>query len=119
MDIRNSNTKQLFSYEKKASRLELFFRIIYSILIGIVLYIYGIFTGICLVLQWFVILIAGRRIERLNRIIKGYLEYCTHVIGYLFLTTDIRPSIKPPSIAIFEKKLYYDRDTVEIIKKDS
>nr|WP_233564805.1 DUF4389 domain-containing protein [Methanohalophilus sp. RSK] len=55
---------------------------------------------------------SGRRIEGLNRIIKGYLEYYTHVIGYLFLTTDIRPSIKPPSIAIFEKKLYYDRDTV-------
>jgi hypothetical protein len=116
MDIRNPNVKQLFSYEKKASILELFYRVIYSILIGIVLYIYGIFTGICLVFQWFIILIAGRRIEGLNRIIKGYLEYYTHVIGYLFLTTDVRPSIKPSSITIFEKKLYYDRDTVEILK---
>ncbi|ODV49503.1 MULTISPECIES: DUF4389 domain-containing protein [Methanohalophilus] len=114
MDIRNPNVKQLFSYEKKASILELFYRVIYSILIRIVLYIRDIYRNLSC-LSMVCNPYAGRKIERLNRYHKG-LEYYTHVIGYLFLTTDVRPSIKPPSITIFEKKLYYDRDTVEILK---
>ena len=44
--------KQLFAYEQDASRLELLIRILYWILIGIVLWVYGIIVFICLFIQW-------------------------------------------------------------------
>ena len=45
--------KQLFTYEHDAGRLELLIRILYWILIGIVLWVYGIISFICLFIQWF------------------------------------------------------------------
>ncbi|HLB70713.1 MAG: DUF4389 domain-containing protein [Candidatus Methanoperedens sp.] len=95
--------KQLFVYERKASRLELFIRILYSIAIMIVLYVYGIIAGICLIIQWFVILILGRRSEGLGNFIKGYLEYYVHVISYMYIMTDKRPGVMPAPVKIFEK----------------
>jgi len=43
--------RQLLTYERKASRIELFVRIIYWILIWIVVTIYGFLAGICLIIQ--------------------------------------------------------------------
>ncbi|HXX54698.1 MAG TPA: DUF4389 domain-containing protein, partial [Methanoregula sp.] len=60
--------KQLFVFEHDAGRLELLVRIVYWILIGIVLWIYGIVAFICLFVQWFHILILGRRNEGLSDI---------------------------------------------------
>ena len=54
---------QLFSFERDARRLELLVRIVYWILIGIVLWVYGIIAFICLFVQWFHILFLGRRSE--------------------------------------------------------
>ena len=68
-----TDSKQLFVFEHDAGRLELFIRIIYEIIIGIVLFIYGIITGICLIIQWVHILILGSRNEGLSNFIKGYL----------------------------------------------
>lgn len=110
-----ANLNELFDYEKKASRIELFVRIIYTIPIFIVLYFYSILAGICLLFQWIIILIAGRRIAAISNVISGYLRYYTHIAGYVYLTSDKRPGIMPLAIAIYEKKLYYDRDTVEVI----
>ena len=67
--------KQLFVFEHDAGRLELIVRIVYWILIGIVLWVYGIVAGICLFIQWFHILILGRRNQALSDIARGYLEY--------------------------------------------
>jgi cobalamin synthase len=108
----------LFAFEKKAGRIELFVRILYSIPIGLVLWIYGTIAGICLVFQWFIILIAGRRINGIAGIINGYLQYYTRVVGYLYLTTDRRPPILPKPVAIYEKKIFYDRDSAEIISRE-
>jgi len=96
--------KQLFLYEHKASRLELFIRILYWIAIGIVLLIYRFFAGICMIIQWFVILILGHRCEVLNNFIKGYFEYTVHVMNYVYFMTDKRPAIMPQSVKIFEKE---------------
>ncbi len=111
----NKWTKQLFVLNPRASRIELFIRIIYSMLIGIVLSIYGTLAGICLIIQWPLILVVGRRPKCLNNIIKGYLEYYTHIASYIYLTTDKRPGILPSSIAIYEKQMYYEKDTIEVI----
>ncbi len=96
--------KQLFVYERDASRLELFIRILYWIAIGIVLIVYGFVAEILLIIQWFVILILGRRSEGLSDFIKGYLEYVVHVAPYVYFMTDKRPSVLPKTVKIYEKE---------------
>jgi len=97
--------KQLFVYEHDASRVELFVRIVYAwICIAVVLAIYGLIAEICILIQWFVILILGRRSEGLSNFIKGYLEYYVHVLSYYFLMTDKRPGILPKKVEIYEKE---------------
>lgn len=96
--------KQLFVYEHDAKRLELFIRIVYSFVIGLVLAVYGLIAEICMVIQWLVILILGRRSEGLSNFIKGYLEYFVHVIGYVYWMTDDRPGILPKPVEIYEKE---------------
>ena len=84
---------RLFVFEHDAGRLELLIRIVYWILIGIVLWVYGIITFICLFIQWFHILILGRRNEGLSNFAKGYLEYLVHVMNYVYIMNDRRPDI--------------------------
>ena len=96
--------KQLFVYEHDASRLELFIRIVYAFVITLVLMVYGVIAEICMLIQWFVILILGRRNEGLSNFIKGYLEYFVHVIGYVYWMTDDRPGLFPEKTEIYEKK---------------
>ena len=96
--------KQLFVYEHDASRLELFIRIVYAFVIALVLMVYGVIAEICMLIQWFVILILGRRNEGLSNFIKGYLEYFVHVISYVDLMTDDRPGLFPEPVEIYEKK---------------
>ena len=95
--------RQLFAFEPNASRLELLIRIVYWILIGIVAAIYGILAFICLFIQWFHILIIGRRNEALSNFAKGYLEYMVHVMSYTNIMTDTRPDILPVQVKIFEE----------------
>jgi len=95
---------QLFTFEHDAGRLELLVRIVYWILIGIVLWVYGIVAFICLFVQWFHILILGRRNEGLSDIAKGYLEYLVHVMGYTYVMTDKRPDILPVTVKILEER---------------
>jgi hypothetical protein len=94
---------QLFSFELDARRLELLVRIVYWILIGIVLWVYGIIASICLFIQWFHILILGRRSEGLSDVAKGYLEYSVHVMSYMYIMTDKRPDILPVVVKIYEE----------------
>ena len=96
--------KQLFVYEHDAKRLELLIRIVYAFVILVVLVVYGVIAEICMFIQWFVILILGRRSEGLSNFIKGYLEYWVHVIGYVYWMTDDRPGIMPTPVEIYEKK---------------
>jgi hypothetical protein len=100
----NTDTKQqLFTYEPEAGRLELLIRILYWILIGIVLWVYGMITFICLFIQWFHILILGNRNEWLSNIARGYLEYLVDVMSYTYIMTDKRPEIFPVAVKIFKE----------------
>ncbi len=94
---------RLFVYEHDASRLELLVRILYWIFIGIVLWVYSIIAGFCLLIQWFHILILGSRNEMLSDIVKGYLEYMIHVLSYSNFMTDKRPDILPVPVKIYEE----------------
>jgi hypothetical protein len=95
--------KQLFTFEHDAGRLELLIRIVYWILIGIVLWVYGIITFIALFIQWFHILILGCRNEGLSNFAKGYLEYTVHVMPYMYVMTDMRPDILPVTVKVYEE----------------
>ncbi|PKL69826.1 MAG: DUF4389 domain-containing protein [Methanomicrobiales archaeon HGW-Methanomicrobiales-1] len=99
----NTGTQQLFVFEKDASRFELLIRILYWILIGIVLWIYGMITFICLFIQWFHILILGNRNEWLSDFAKGYLEYLVNVMSYTYIMTDKRPEIFPVAVKIYRE----------------
>ena len=94
---------QLFMYEHDAGRLELLIRIVYWILIGIVFWVYGIIAFICLFIQWFHILILGRRHEGLSNFAKGYLEYLVHVMNYVYIMNDKRPDILPVAVKVYEE----------------
>lgn len=95
--------KELFVFEQEAGRIELFVRIVYWIVIGIIGAIYGMLAWICGFIQWFHILILARRNESLSNFMRGYLEYYVHVFSYLSLMTDIRPDILPVPVRIFEE----------------
>ena len=96
--------KQLFTFEREARRWELLVRIFYTIAIAIVMMVYGIIAGICLIIQWFIILILGRRKQDLSEFIRGYLEYQVHVLSYTSVMTDKRPGIMPVPVKIFEEE---------------
>jgi len=101
MDENVNDIKQLFVYEHDARRLELLIRIFYSIAIAIVMLVYGFIAGILMIIQWFVILILGKRSDGLSDFIKGYLEYHVHVLSYTSWMTDKRPGIMPKTVKIF------------------
>lgn len=94
--------QQLFTFEPEASRFELLIRILYWILIGIVLWVYGMIAFICLFIQWFHILIMGSRNEWLSNFAKGYLEYLVDVMSYTYIMTDKRPEIFPVAVRIYK-----------------
>lgn len=96
--------RQLFAYEHDASRLELLVRILYWILIGVVMVVYGLIACICLIVQWICILILGSRVEGLSEIAKGYLEYYVHVMPYMYFMTDKRPDVMPVAVKIYEER---------------
>lgn len=80
---------------EKASRLELFIRIIWTILCSIVLGIVGIFAIIAMVLQWFHILILGKRQMQLNKFATNWLIAFAALHFYKNLSTDERPPLIP------------------------
>jgi hypothetical protein len=93
--------KQLFVYEHDAGRFELLVWILYWILIGIVLWIYGMVAFLRGAIQWIHILILAQRHEGLSNFIKGYMEYYVHVMNYMYFMTDIRQNMMPVSVKIF------------------
>jgi len=104
VEKKTDKMRRLFAYEHDAKRLELFIRIVYSFVVGLVLIVYGFIAEICMFIQWFVILILGRRSEGLSNFIKGYLEYYVHVVSYIFWMSDDRPGIFPKPVEIYEKE---------------
>lgn len=80
---------------EKASRLELFIRIVWVLLCGIVLFVAGIFATIAIVLQWFHILILGKRQMALNKFATNWMAAFASLTFYKNLSTDERPPLVP------------------------
>ncbi|MDE1865761.1 MAG: DUF4389 domain-containing protein [Candidatus Micrarchaeota archaeon] len=81
--------------DQKASRLELFVRILWLVICSIVLFFFGIIACICTILQWLYILISGKRAKSLNDVLRVYLKYRFSLEGYLLMLTDERNPIIP------------------------
>ena len=84
--------------EEKASRIELFVRIVYGFVLSIIAGIWGFFAEIAAVIQWFYILIMGKRNGSLWGFIAGYMRYYFRLQGYVTLLTDERPPISGEEI---------------------
>ncbi len=81
-------------YEKKASRLEvLIIRWLYGFVLLIVLGVLAIVANIGIFIQWFHILILGRRNQGIHNFVAGFFRFYTRTYGYLLLLTDKRPPI--------------------------
>jgi Domain of unknown function (DUF4389) len=78
-----------------ASRLELFVRIVWTIVSGIVLCVFSLLAFLCLVVHWLYILITGRRHKGLNNLLRVYVLYRTKLYAYSFMLTDERNPIFP------------------------
>jgi len=79
----------------KASRVELFVRIVWAIISGIVLCLFGIVALMCLVVHWLYILVEGKRHKGLNNLLRSYVVYRTKVMAYIFMLTEERNPIFP------------------------
>lgn len=80
-------------YSEKASRLELFIRVLYLIPVGIVLSILSFLLALVLPLEWLHTLILGKRNRALNDVILKYSMYFTRANTYGLLLTDQRPPV--------------------------
>ncbi len=90
--------KSSITYREKASRWELFVRIIYAIPLIIVAWAFGIIAGLAEIILWFHILILGRRHRSLSKFMTSYLVYMFNIRAYLNLVTDERPPIIPKKV---------------------
>ncbi|MBL7169485.1 MAG: DUF4389 domain-containing protein [Candidatus Aenigmarchaeota archaeon] len=73
------------------ARLELFIRILMAFVLGIIIGIWRIWATICMFLQWWIILITGKRNQNLHSHIKKWYEFYVKSYEYLYLLTDKRP----------------------------
>jgi len=79
------------SLEERASRLKLFTRFFWMIVLVWPMYIWMIFISIVLFLHWFVILFTGRFMPALWRPTGKFFVYMTRLNAWLYLLTDRRP----------------------------
>lgn len=83
-------------FEESADRIELFVRLLYFFVVGIIMCILGCLAFyIGLPLQFLAVLILGKRIEILNRIIAAYARYTISWYPYLMNLTDEKPDLMP------------------------
>jgi hypothetical protein len=80
-------------YVKEGSRLELFVRIVYSLILGLIAYFWSFIVGFTIIIQWFHMLITGKRNEKLWRFKVSFFRFYTRMFAYDSLMTDVRPPI--------------------------
>ncbi|MFQ6088470.1 MAG: DUF4389 domain-containing protein [Candidatus Methanofastidiosia archaeon] len=80
-------------YVESASRLQLFVRIVIAIVWGIIASIWGFFAEIAVIVQWFYVLIFGRRAQSLYKFTRGFFKFYLRYLGYVYILTDEIPPI--------------------------
>jgi hypothetical protein len=89
-------------YVEKGSRLELLVRIVYSLILGLIAYFWSFIVGFTIIIQWFHVLITGKRNEKLWRFKASFFRFYTRMFAYYSLMTDVRPPITGRSIPLPE-----------------
>jgi hypothetical protein len=97
-------TFEMAPYVEKASRLELVIRWLYGFVIGILFWLWGIYISIIEFVQFWHILLLGKRGARLYVSTRRYIAAYTHVSAYLAFLTDTRPELTP-DLSIFFKRI--------------
>ena len=98
-----SDMFEMAPFVEKASRLELIIRWLYGIIIGLLFWLWGIYASILEFLQFWHILIFGRRGARLYRSTRRFLAASTLVSAYLMFLTDERPELTPDLLVFFKR----------------
>lgn len=83
------------TYEEKASRLELLIRFLWSIPSYLVLMVLSMVAMIMMVLQFFHMLLLGKRHKAMHEWIMKFMAYEVKWITYVYLLTDERNPILP------------------------
>jgi len=94
---------EMAPFVEKASRLELIIRWLYGIIIGLLFWLWGIYASVLEFLQFWHILIFGRRGARLYRSTSRFLAASTLVSAYLMFLTDERPELTPDLLVFFKE----------------
>jgi len=82
-------------YTEKASRIEMLYRIVWGIIGGIVLWIFGLIAGLASILHFFYILIYKKRHKGIFELVRAvYVQYF-RLSSYLIFLTDERPPLVP------------------------
>ncbi len=79
------------AYTERRSRLTTFFRWLLAIPHMIVLWFYGLFAGIAVIIAWFAIVITARYPQGLYDFVAGYHRYYGRFSGYFWLLSDPYP----------------------------
>lgn len=78
-------------YTERRSRLTTFFRLLLAIPHAIVLWFYGLFAAIAVVLAWFAIVFTARYPQGLYDFVAGYHRYFGRYTAYTYLLADPYP----------------------------
>ncbi|MDD5317852.1 MAG: DUF4389 domain-containing protein [Candidatus ainarchaeum sp.] len=81
--------------EEQASRLELLIRFVWCAVAGLILNIVGLVAFCALVVQWFYILVFGKRHMGIANFVNAYLVAYTGLYAYMYLSTEERPPLVP------------------------
>lgn len=82
-----------YSYTEPSSRIELFIRIIYLFVLGIIIEAWGIVTSLALIFQFFYVLIYAKKHQGAFEFMAGFFRFYFNVTAYTYLLTDERPPI--------------------------
>lgn len=91
--IKNYPLTFSYSYIEPSSRAELFIRIVYVFVLGIIIEAWGIVAGLAQIFQFFYILIYARKHKAAFDFIVGFFRFYFNVTAYTYLLTDERPPI--------------------------
>lgn len=83
------------SYVEEASRVEILVRIVWAILGGIVLFIFNLIAILAVIIQFFYVLIYGKRQKGIFDFMKAVEVQRFRLVLYLTFVTDERPPIIP------------------------
>jgi len=91
--IKNYPLTFSYSYTEPSSRAELFIRIVYIFVLGIIIEAWGIVAGIAQIFQFFYVLIYAKKHQGAFDFMAGFFRFYFNLTAYTYLLTDKRPPI--------------------------